>query len=47
MLTNFDETGQIPVLVVGTELMWELPAHLYPQQNLPSYGNKTGGSGCH
>lgn len=47
MLTNFDATGQIPVLVVGTELMWELPAPLHPQQNLPSYGNKAGGSGLH
>lgn len=47
MLTNFDATGQIPVLVVGTELMWELPAPLHPQQILPSYGNKTGRSGLH
>lgn len=42
MLTNFDATGQIPVLVVGTELMWELPAPLHPQQNLPSLAIKQG-----
>lgn len=48
MLTNFDATGQIPLLVVGTELMWELPAPFHPQQqNWPSYGNKIGGSGLH
>lgn len=47
MLTNFDATGQIPLLVVGTKLMWELPTPLHPQLNWPSYGNKIGGSGLH
>lgn len=45
MLANFDATGQIPLLVVGTELMSEFSAPLHPQKNWPSC--KIGGSGLH